>query len=173
MNLNLSDKNVRLVYKGPFYIDILSSLGSYLRQMFILQPLLSNRLYKLFFELTQNVAKYSAESSSLKSYKYTGIGSFYLEETENCITISTSNLIRNEDGPVLQKYCEEINFMDKQELRVYRSEKRKAEPHAKDTGAHIGIIQIGILTQNQVECTVSKYDETYSVFSLIAKVNKE
>lgn len=173
MNLNVSDKNIRLAYKGPFYIDILSSLGSYVRQMFSPLPLTSSRLYKLFFELTQNVAKYSAESSNLNTYKYSGIGSFILEESETHITISTSNLIRNEDGPVLEKYCNEINFMNKQELRKYKIEKRKTQPKAKDTGAQIGIIQIGLLTQNQVECSILQYDDKYSVFSIAAKIEKE
>ena len=169
MNLNVTNPNIRLAYKGPFYIDILSSMGSYVRQMFVSQPLTCNRLYKLFFELTQNVAKYSAESTNLNIYKYSGIGSFSLEENDGIITLCTSNLIRSVDGPTLHKYCNEINFMDKTELRKIRSEKRKTQPQAIDTGAHIGIIQIGILTHNQVEFTINEYDDTYSVFSLRAK----
>ena len=173
MNLNVTNPNIRLVYKGPFYIDILSSLGSYIRHMFTNQPHTSNRLYKLFFELTQNVAKYSAETSNLHNYKYSGVGSFSLEEIDGQIVISTSNLIRNEDGTKLQDYCNEINFMDKSDLRKFRSEKRKPQPQALDTGAHIGIIQIGILTHNQIDFSISSYDETFSVFSLRAKIIKE
>jgi hypothetical protein len=173
MTLNVTNTNIRLAYKGPFYIDILSSMGSYIRQMFNNQPLTSNRLYKLFFELTQNVSKYSAESSNLHIYKYSGVGSFCLEEIDGHIILCTSNLIRNEDGLKLQKYCNEINFMNKAELRRLRSEKRKIQPQAIDTGAHIGIIQIGILTHNQIDFTISSFDDTYSVFSLKAKIAKE
>lgn len=173
MNINTTDSNIKLSYKGPFYIDILSNLGTYVRLMFQSHPLASNRLYKLFFELTQNVAKYSAEKSSIHSYKYSGIGSFFLADSEKKIILCTSNLIKSEDGPTLIKYCSEINDMDKNELRKYRSEKRRAQPAAKDTGAHIGIIQIGILTHNQIQYKVENLNDGHAVFTLTATIEKE
>jgi hypothetical protein len=173
MNLNLNKSDVKLAYKGPFYIDILSDLGSYLRQMYVSSPLTCNRLYKLFFELTQNVAKYSAETSELNNYRFSGIGSFHIEDNGEFVTIKTSNLINNEDGPVLKKYCTEINHLTKDELRLYRSEKRKPQPKAKDTGAFIGIIQIGIITQNKIECVIETITEKHSIFTIGAKVKKE
>jgi hypothetical protein len=170
--MNVNNPNIILAYKGPFYIDILSSLGSYVRQMFAGYPLASIRLYKLFFELTQNVAKYSVETSNLYSYKYSGIGSFSLEDCDKYAILTTNNLIRNTDGPTLEKYCNEINDMDKASLREYRSEKRKIQPKAKDTGAHIGIIQIGLLTQNKIDYRIERYDNEFSVFSISAKIEK-
>jgi len=174
MKVNISKTNIKLAYKGPFYIDILSDLGSYLRQMYRYKPLTCNRLYKIFFELTQNVAKYSAESSLIyEHYKYSGVGSFYVEENDHEIKVSTTNVIKNEDGPILEQYCNEINRMNKDELRKFRSEKRKPHPEAKDTGAYIGIIQIGIITQNNIECSVERLSDNLSVFTICAKVNKE
>ena len=173
MLLNINNTGVKLAYKGPFYIDILSDLGGYLRQMYGSQPTTCNRLYKLFFELTQNVAKYSAESSDLNNYKYSGIGSFHIEDDGVSVTVKTSNLIKNEDGPVLHKYCNEINQLSKDELRTYRGEKRKPQPTAKDTGAYIGIIQIGIITQNNIECVIETVSDKHSIFTIGAKVNKE
>lgn len=169
----LNNRSVKLAYKGPFYIDILSDLGGYLKQMYISHPITCNRLYKLFFELTQNVAKYSEESSLPNNYKYSGIGSFQIEDDGHSVVVKTSNLIKSEDGPILKKYCLEINNMSKDELREYRSKKRKPQPKAKDTGAYIGIIQIGIITQNDIECVIENVSDKHSIFTIGAKLSKE
>lgn len=169
----LNNTGVKMAYKGPFYIDILSDLGGYLKQMYVSHPITSKRLYKLFFELTQNVAKYSEETSVLNNFKYSGIGSFQIEDDGQTVLVKTSNLIKSEDGPVLKKYCLEINTMSKAELREYRSKKRKPQPKAIDTGAYIGIIQIGIITQNEIECIIESVTDKHSIFTIGAKLNKE
>jgi hypothetical protein len=173
MHPEINNKNIKLAYKGPFYIDILSELGSYLRMMYKTQPTTCTKLYKLFFELTQNVAKYSIETSNINSYKYSGIGSFMIEENGQHVSIKTSNLIKNEDGPILKKYCNEINKMTKDQLRLYRGAKRKPQPNPLDTGAYIGIIQIGIITQNDIECKFESVSDQHSIFTICAKVNIE
>jgi hypothetical protein len=173
MNLNTSDTNLLLAYKGPFLIDILSNLGNYIKQMFVSESQIGNKLYKVFFELTQNVAKYSAEKKPYANSIYSGIGSFSLEENKETLNLKTSNLIKSSDGPVLQRYCDEINKMDRNQLRDYRSEKRKQIIDIKDTGAHIGIIQIGLLSLNRVELDIKSINESYSIFTICATINKE
>ena len=173
MNLNTSDSNLLIAYKGPFLIDILSNMGNYIKQMFEAESQIGNKLYKVFFELAQNVAKYSAEKKPFNNSVYSGIGSLSLEECNESVILKTSNLIRSKDGPVLQKYCDEINQMDKNQLRDYRSEKRKQIIDVMDTGAHIGIIQIGLLSLNKLELDIKAISEHYSVFTICATINKD
>ncbi|HOT14681.1 MAG TPA: SiaB family protein kinase [Bacteroidales bacterium] len=173
MLTEITNKNIKLAYKGPFYIDILSELGSYLRMMYKSKPTTCTKLYRLFFELTQNVAKYSMETSNVNIYKYSGVGSFMVEENGQQVFIKTSNLIKNEDGPILTKYCSDINRMTKEQLRLYRGVRRKPQPEAKDTGAYIGIIQIGIISQNEIECVLESISDKHSIFTICAKVNIE
>ena len=174
MALSINDSSVKLAYKGPFYIDVLSGMAGHLRQMYKRRPVTCNRLYKIFFELTQNVAKYSAEMCQLyQHYKYGGIGSFTIEEKNNTIQVSTTNMIRAEDAPVLVSYCNEINSMSLDALREYRSRKRRPEPGPADSGAYIGIIQIGIITRNKVEYIIEPLSERFSLFTITAKVDIE
>lgn len=174
MALSINDSSVKLAYKGPFYIDVLSGMAGHLRQMYKRKPVTCNRLYKIFFELTQNVAKYSAEMCHLyQHYKYGGIGSFTIEEKNNTIQVSTTNMIRTKDAPVLVSYCNEINSMSLDALREYRSRKRRPEPNPADSGAYIGIIQIGIITRNKVEYTIEPLSERFSLFTITAKVDIE
>ncbi|MCX7985437.1 MAG: SiaB family protein kinase [Bacteroidales bacterium] len=174
MALSINDSSIKLAYKGPFYIDVLSGMAGHLRQMYKLKPITCNRLYKIFFELTQNVAKYSAEMCNLyQHYKYGGIGSFTVEENNNAIRISTTNVIKIEDAPILVKYCNEINSMSVEALREYRSLKRRPQPDPGDSGAYIGIIQIGIITKNKIEWVIEPLSERFSLFTITAKVDIE
>ncbi len=170
----INDQKVKMAYKGPFYIDVLSYLGGHLRHMYKCKPLTCNRLYKIFFELTQNVAKYSAEMCNMyQHYRYGGVGSFMIEENANYIKISTTNIIKKEDAPVLLRYCEEINSMSLEALKEFRSVKRRPQPEPNDSGAFIGIIQIGIITRNKIECKIDPISEKHSLFTISAKVDLE
>jgi hypothetical protein len=172
MLLDTTNEKLLLAYKGPFCIDILSTFGNYIRQIFNLQKSTATRLYKVFFELTQNVSKYSVISKQISYCKYAGIGSFSLKENDGQIVLSTSNLILSKDGPVLERYCSEINAMNKDKLRKYRSETRKLAPDSKDTGAHIGIIQIGLLSMNKLDFDVVAHNDKLSVFTICAYITK-
>jgi hypothetical protein len=172
MLLDTTNDKLLLAYKGPFCIDILSTFGNYIRQIFNLQKPTATRLYKVFFELTQNVSKYSVISKQINYCKFAGVGSFSLKENEGQIILSTSNLINTKDGPVLERYCSEINTMSKDKLRKYRSETRKLIPTSKDTGAHIGIIQIGLLSRNKLDFDVIAHNDKLSVFTICAYITK-
>jgi hypothetical protein len=172
MMLNTLSNNLLLAYKGPFCIDILSNLGNYIKYSYGIPIETGNKLYKLFFELTQNVAKYSVEVKPVDTYKFSGIGSFSLIENEKYLMLTTSNMIKTKDGNVLKKYCEDINKMNRNELLEFRTKTRKKSFGEKDLGAHIGIIQIGILSFNKIEFEISNIDDTYSMFTICASIIK-
>ncbi len=166
------NNNPILAYHGPFCLDILTNFGNCIKQLFIEYPLTSIRLYKLFFELTQNVAKYSAEIGPIKNCRFSGVGSFRIEENDQSVILTTSNLIKNEDSATLFKYCTDINAMDKNDLRKFKIETRKHTPDSKDIGAHIGIIQVGILTYNNIEFDIERINDIHSTFTICAILNK-
>jgi hypothetical protein len=160
-------------YHGPFCIDILSNFGNIIKQFLLDYPTTANRIYKLFFELTQNVAKYSIEKSSITSCRFTGVGKLSLEQENDKFILRTSNLINKKDGAVLEEYCSEINTMGKEDLLKYRSEKRKLTPTSIDIGAHIGIIQVGLLTKNKVQFEILPLNDEHSVFTIWVVLSKE
>ncbi len=172
MILNTANNNLLLEYKGPFCIDILSNLGTYIKHTFGLQSQTGNRLYKVFFELTQNVAKYSVETRPVDNCKHSGVGSFSLLENGKLLILTTSNLINNKDGPILQKYCSNINSMSLDELREFRTKTRNKSLGEKDLGAHIGIIQIGLLSLNKLDFEIKTISDSHSVFTICASITK-
>lgn len=172
MLVKTKNNNQLLAYRGPFCIDILAIFGNYIKQIFGSYPKTCNRLYKLFFELTQNVAKYSAETGPINHCRFNGVGSFSIEENGEFVILSTSNLIKNKDSATLLKYCTDINSMNKNDLRKFKVETRKQTVDSKDIGAHIGIIQVGILTYNNIDFEIERINDLHSIFTICVILNK-
>lgn len=157
---------------GPISIHIRVFFGNYIKVILQHNYQTNNRVYKAFIELTQNVDYYSAEvKNSSDDGSKTGIGSFMLKEYKDYFNFTTGNLIFAEHGPILKNYCEEINSTDKATLREMKREKRKLAG-LKDVGAHIGLLQVGVITGNSFEYKIDEIDDKYSYFTLTVKIDK-
>lgn len=173
MIFDTNDKKILLAYKGPFCIDILANLAKYIKHHLSKYPETSSKLYKIFFELAQNVAKYSAEKDDINNCKFSGIGSFHLVEDNDKYYMTTSNLILRSHGEVLLKYCDEVNAMTRDDLKNFKSFKLNQQTSIHDIGAHIGIVQVGLFTMNKVICSVENVDDTYAMYSITAVIDKD
>jgi hypothetical protein len=160
-----------LSYHGPINIDLISFISNYLKQHIKANSIVAGRMYKVLIELIQNVSYYSADQfSNIRSYG-SGIGWFKVGEQEECFTITTGNKILNEHGPVLEKNCREINALHEEQLRDLKR-KTRSMASIRDIGAHIGLIQTGLLTGNSLQMEIKYIDEQFSFFTITAKVNK-
>ena len=63
--------------------------------------------------------------------------------------------------------------MDKEGLLKFRSEKRKQTPTSIDIGAHIGIIQVGLLTRNKIQFEIQPLNDEHSIFCIWVVLSKE
>ena len=61
--------------------------------------------------------------------------------------------------------------LDEESLRELKR-KTRSQASMRDIGAHIGLIQTGIITGNTLDLEINPIDETYSYFIITAKVNK-
>ncbi len=129
------------------------------------------RVYKVFIELTQNVSYYSAQQHNTSRTFGSGIGWFRIDESEDSYTIRTGNRIFKEHGPILVKNSVEINSLEEDALRALKRRTR-SQANKRDIGAHIGLIQTGLITGNQIEIKIDDIDEKHSFFTITAKVDK-
>jgi hypothetical protein len=160
-----------ICYHGPINIDLISFTGKYMKQYISDDAKIIGRVYKVFIELTQNVSYYSAQQHSNAKRFGTGIGWFRIDENKDYYSIRTGNRIFKEHGPILIKNSKEINSLKTDGLRALKRKKRSQSDHG-DIGAHIGLIQTGLITGNQIEITIDDIDERHSFFTITAKVNK-
>lgn len=165
---NLTNKKVKLSYKGPFSIQALSLFGNYIKSFQIENPISKTKLFKVFLELSQNVSYYSADKCDLEENPSTGIGIFTLKENDDHFVITTRNKIRKVDAHTLVSNCSQINEMNFAELKALKSYKMKNRKEYENS-AHVGLIQLLLLSQNKL---TYHFDHEEEYFELSVKINK-
>jgi len=166
-----SKHDVIVSYKGPFDKNAMGLIGNYIRGIISLNPRASKKVFKVFIELAQNIAHYSAEKNIIGDYIGAGVGSLVIVDFPDHYLLVTGNLIKNENiGPVIDK-CELINTLDKEGLRKLKREQLKQNDRTR-TGADIGLIQLAITSDNPLDIEVKPIDKKCSFFTIRVKINK-
>ncbi len=163
-------KEVVISYQGPFNIDILVVLGNNIKRLTSQSNNASRRLHKIFVELAQNIASYSAENIQLEGNTI-GVGTIILEDHAKYYTFTSKNLVKNNDGQILNERCLIINSLDRQGLRNLKREKRQNSEKIK-LSAHIGLIHAALLSENLLDFSLEQIDSKYSYFGMTVKVEK-
>ena len=136
-----------------------------------MNPQASKKVFKVFIELAQNIAQYSAEKNIIGDFIGAGVGSLVIVEYPDYFQIVTGNVIKNESlGPVIDK-CELINTLDKEGLRKLKRRHLK-QNDANRSGADIGLIQLAITSDNPLDIEVRPIDKQFSFFTIRVKINR-
>lgn len=160
-------------YEGPFFIDLLTILGNYLKMMTHHHPTIQKKIFRVFVELSQNVSNYSEEYIRMdQQQKRTGIGELRIAEDKDGFLLSTKNMVRKKDGNVLSQRCEIINNSSSDHLKDLKRELRKSSSGYK-LGARIGLIQASLITQNPLDYNLIEKNKDFSYFKLTVKFNKD
>jgi hypothetical protein len=170
LQFDLPEENI-LSYHGPIDIDLVSFASNYAKKCIRTTPQTTGKIYKVFIELAQNVSYYSARQHDNNKTFGSGIGWFKIDEKNDYFAISTGNFILKEHGPILKKNCKEINSLNEDELRELKRITR-SQAGKRDIGAHIGLIQMGLITGNELDMAIESIDENHSFFTITAKVDK-
>lgn len=171
MSKEQKDKRFYLSFEGPFNMRIISSSGRYFIEN--LSDAYETRisLYRVFIEICQNVALYSAERFRQSNNNTLGIGRFVVEEKEDGYVCSTSNAIQTEHREKLSKYCEDLNKSNTDELINLKSTLRH-QSSLVATGAHIGLISIKLYSKNQLKYDFLKSSDDDISFNISAFISK-
>lgn len=159
-----------LTYSGPFSMRIISGIGKFLMDNLEAPEIVKIRAYKVFIELTQNVALYS--SKRLKHANNTSIGEGFLSITEDDgnIKLVTKNNILPEHKSILINNCNSINQSTENQLKEKKHLLRR-EASFSESGAHIGLITISLISHNPIhfEFEINNKTESFIISSLINK----
>lgn len=163
------DDEIQLSYKGPFDSKVLSVIGEYIQKIIGPDSPVSQKLFKIFIELAQNIGFYSGEKSSTDNE--TGVGMIIIREVEDQYFMHTGNLISTKDAEIIIEKCEIINSLDRQGLREFKRKQRNLPPGEKGT-ANVGLIQVALTSENPLKFKMSSIDKESSFFSIMVTVNK-
>lgn len=163
-------EEILVSYTGPFHIDVLVLIASNIKRVTQKHKHACLKLHKIFIELGQNIASYSASTQQVDEQEV-GTGLVELLEDDEAYYFKSSNKVKNEDGTILMNRCELINSLDRHGLRDLKREKRLHSEKIK-LNAHIGIIHAALLSDNQITYELIPVDDFYSFFSITVKIDK-
>ncbi len=164
-------QNSLILFKGPVTVNFISYAGNYLQSLLYPEKRLLQEIFRVFVELTQNVSYYSAETWEDKNGVSSGVGWFSVQDFKNHYKITTGNLVKADDSPKLEAYCDEINSLSVEDRKKLKREVR-SNAMLKDVNAQVGLIQVSIVSSNNLEYQIKEVDKNFSSFTISATINK-
>lgn len=164
---------VIICYRGPITDLILREISKDIRSKFADDVQTSRRVFAIYMELAQNILYYSSEKNYIAN-RAESVGALLLTQKDEHYTFSFGNLVENQYLKELVKSCQIINDMagDREKLREYKREQRKAPKKERSKGAGIGLIQVALTSRNPLKVEYREVDQNHSLFALSVKIDK-
>lgn len=173
----MRESNIMLDFQGAISQDILVEMVELIKNKFSRAGGRSNiakKIFPVFIEMAQNIAKYSAERSQSKETKTdVGAGIIVVIERTNNYTIISGNLVANHSIPRIVEHCRKINLMNNEELRLFYKKQIRSDRKKGEEGAGLGLIEIVRKSGNPVTCKVTPIDGLNSFLVLSVKIQEE
>jgi hypothetical protein len=167
----LDTRGVIFSFSGYLSEGILYSLGDALRHKMALEDTdltTIKKVFSVFIEQAQNIIRYSAE-------KLRGNIGKAVELSSGMVTIGTdrgkffivcANIILTEDVPRLRDRLQQLQRMDKDEIKAHYKEKLREPPEERSRGATIGLIEIARRASDPIEFDFDPIDEHQQFFCM-------
>jgi len=164
--------NIQMCYSGPFDSLILSVLANNIENNTNANQIVVKKLYKIFIELTQNVALYSYERIKYETNNTSvGFGSVMVRESDDYLVIIVGNITSKQDIEPIIERCNTINSLTHEDLREYKRKQRKA-PNNKLGSGNIGLIQVALIAENALDFKTVNLNEDEYFYLVSVKINK-
>lgn len=167
----VSDR-ILLSYRGPFDKKVLRILGNNVKDVLRDYPVIGKKIFKIFVELAQNIALYSAERQASLDSNLEGVGILLVKDLGKHFEFITGNYIRNEELNRFMEKAERINSMSKEDLRRYKREQLML-PDGASGGANIGLVQAILLSEHTLDLRIEPYDNKQSFIIIGVVINKD
>ncbi|MFO7938419.1 MAG: SiaB family protein kinase [Bacteroidales bacterium] len=167
----IGSPKIKMEYHGPFFIELISILGMQVKRHTYGYKTAKSKLFKLFLELSQNVANYSEDRFLLHGNQSVGIGKLILKDEGDTFCFGTENLVKNSDALILYERCKLLNQSEPEDLRELKREMRRLDPGTK-YGARIGLIQAVLISNNALTFSVKTIDKQHSLFTIAITIDK-
>ncbi len=122
------------------------------------------KVFSIFVEQVENVINYSVEKDHEDSQLSFGI--VVVGKKDGTFFISGGNKINSDKVEKLRSNLDKIRSMNKDELKIYYKEKRKAAKEDDSKGAGIGFIEMARKSSKPLEYSFKTIDTNYSFFTI-------
>ncbi len=159
------EKKIITAFAGPINSDILTLVAENLEGSLWKNESLGKRFFRIFIELSQNIALYSRERISVKGKSF-GAGIFIIRDYGKYFLFSAGNIISEDDKKKLNNRINEINSLDRLQLRELKRKLRKLGN--KKGGGNIGLVQVSLLSKSILQADFFNTESENNYFFIIS-----
>jgi hypothetical protein len=173
----MESNKVVLSFKGDVTSGLMSSILQIIEQRMDDRneaPKLRKKVYNVLVECLQNLYHHIDEMPSEE--KESGVDRsaiFMISMNPNGYSITTGNYILNDRQANFQSKLDQINSMDKEELKTLYKEVLNSEGRSDKGGGGLGMIDIARKTGNKLDYDFIELNDEYSFFSLNINVEEQ
>lgn len=171
LHQHLGASGILFSFCGPVSQDVIEGIGEAIKQKMELEeagPSNIQRVFAVFVEQMQNVVNYSAEihtsNDLLDRELRSGILLVGLEGSQ--FFVQCGNKIARDQIATLDGKLKEIAAMDKDQLKAFYLERRKAARNESRKGGSLGFIDMARKASRPLEYAFIPIDEDYAFFSI-------
>lgn len=164
----LVENGIILTFSGPFSQEVIEVLGEAIKKHILSNDSIkSNTLsvFSVFIELTQNIRNYlSSMRFEHEQSEFHNSGMVTIGKAGDRYFISSGNMCKSEDTRKLAARIEELNGMDKAQLKAaYKSQMKKQRSivDGEPGGAGLGLLEIAKKASAAIEHAVVSRNERF------------
>jgi hypothetical protein len=171
----MQKENLGYIYRGMFTQSITDSIIA------LAETNLENagetskvkkRVFSIMVECLQNITRHqSPEDHAVMTVENSGI--FVIQRKETGYFITTGNLVKNQDIPMLSELLETINSKEQDDLKQYYKEVLATGEFSSKGGAGLGLIEMARKSGNKLSFDFNPITDQYSYFYLHTAIAKD
>lgn len=170
---NLMADYLTVSYSGAFDGAVLSAFANKVESNLSKDIRLNKKIFKIFVELGQNIALYASDKIVTEDQSsFNGFGIFLIKEFPDKFQLISGNMAFKEDAKIATDKCAKIAGMSRADLREYKRELRK-QPAGQKGGGNIGLIQIVLTANNDVDYQLIEVDRLHSFVIFSIDISKD
>ena len=170
----MEQNNIMLSFKGDITSDLLTSILQIMEAKldnFQEEPKVKKKVYNVLVECLQNLYHHMDEIALGQEEKIRS-AIFMIGKIDGRYNIITGNYIKNENIKSLKKLLEDINVLNKEELKEYYKEVLNNGEMSLKGGGGLGMIDIARKTGGKLNFEFTPVDVKYSFFSLNINISQ-
>lgn len=129
------------------------------------------RVYHVMVECLQNICKHADDVETGEPYS-PGMGVFLVGYDDDSYSITTGNVISNDKVEGIQNILDNINSLDKDEIKQLYKKTMKENRLNDKAGAGLGLIDIVKKTKNKIEYFFEPINEMTTFFIVRTKITR-
>jgi hypothetical protein len=170
----LRQHGLLISFSGKFTQEIIEELGEAVKKYLETEERPKTdifNLFSIFIEQTQNIKNYCMSKAGTEAYEHISSSCIItIGRTDSGNYVSSGNLVENDNVVRLTAILDELNQLNKPDLKKLYKEKLKMDVPPDSQGAGIGLVDIARKAAQPLEYTITPIDGHYSFFTLRAVV---